>query len=167
MTKQVLDVLIDFASVQENNLNAHPDASQHLRADWTHVFAGPAPEQRHQLARRLTKRLNGCVARLSGSPCSRSVWLLDRPVLPAKHSNATTDEVIAVAEALRSTEQGMYITHMRNEADRVLLSIEETLNIGRSSGGTTVVISHHKCTMPENFGRIRGKSSPTIDRWQP
>jgi N-acyl-D-amino-acid deacylase len=64
---------------------------------------------------------------------------------------APTDEVIAVAEALRAAG-GIYVTHMRDEADAVLLSIEETLKIGRDVA-VPVVISHHKCTMPENFGR--------------
>ncbi|HEY4040266.1 MAG TPA: D-aminoacylase [Rhodopila sp.] len=64
---------------------------------------------------------------------------------------APTDEVIAVAEALRAAG-GIYVTHMRDEADDVLLSIEETLKIGRDVA-VPVVISHHKCTMPENFGR--------------
>ncbi len=64
---------------------------------------------------------------------------------------APTDEVIAVAEALRATG-GMYVTHMRDEADDILPSIEETLKIGRAVDAP-VVISHHKCTMPENFGR--------------
>ncbi len=75
--------------------------------------------------------------------------------------HATTDEVIAVAEALRAAH-GIYVTHMRNEADDVLLSIEETLKIGRSVD-VPVVISHHKCTMPENFGRTL-ESLPAIDR---
>src|ERR1035438_2236415 len=75
--------------------------------------------------------------------------------------HAPTDEVIAVAEALRANH-GIYVTHMRNEADDVLLSIEETLKIGRAVD-TPVVISHHKCTMPENFGRS-GDSLSTIDR---
>jgi N-acyl-D-amino-acid deacylase len=64
---------------------------------------------------------------------------------------APTDEVIAVAEALRATG-GLYVTHMRDEANDVLLSIEETLKIGRAVD-VPVIISHHKCTMPENFGR--------------
>jgi N-acyl-D-amino-acid deacylase len=64
---------------------------------------------------------------------------------------APTDEVIAVAEALRAAG-GIYVTHMRDEANDVLLSIEETLRIGRAVGAP-VVISHHKCSMPENFGR--------------
>jgi len=64
---------------------------------------------------------------------------------------APTDEVIAVAEALRAAG-GVYVTHMRDEASDVLVSIEETLSIGRAAG-VPVVISHHKCSMPENFGR--------------
>jgi N-acyl-D-amino-acid deacylase len=75
--------------------------------------------------------------------------------------HAPTDEVIAVAEALRAA-RGIYVTHMRNEADDVLLSIEETLKIGRDVD-SPVVISHHKCTMPENFGRSI-ESLPAIDR---
>ena len=64
---------------------------------------------------------------------------------------APTDEVVAVAEALREAG-GLYVTHMRDEANDVLISIEETLRIGRSVNAP-VVISHHKCSMPENFGR--------------
>ena len=71
---------------------------------------------------------------------------------------APIDEVIAVAEALRETG-GLYVTHMRDEADDVLASIEETLKIGRATAAP-VVISHHKCAMPENYGR----SAETLPR---
>jgi N-acyl-D-amino-acid deacylase len=64
---------------------------------------------------------------------------------------APTEEVIAVAEALRAAG-GLYVTHMRDEMADVLISIEETLQIGRAVG-VPVVISHHKCAQPENFGR--------------
>ncbi|ONG54982.1 D-aminoacylase [Pseudoroseomonas deserti] len=64
---------------------------------------------------------------------------------------ATTEEVIAVAEALRTTD-GLYTSHMRDEADHILASIEETLAIGKRVG-VPVHISHHKCSMPENYGR--------------
>ncbi len=64
---------------------------------------------------------------------------------------APTEEVIAVAEALRAAG-GIYVTHMRDEGENVLQSIEETLRIGRETG-SPVVISHHKCAMPENYGR--------------
>jgi N-acyl-D-amino-acid deacylase len=64
---------------------------------------------------------------------------------------APTAEVIAVAEALRAAG-GMYVTHMRDEGAEVLASIEETLRIGRAVD-VPVLISHHKCSLPENFGR--------------
>jgi N-acyl-D-amino-acid deacylase len=56
-----------------------------------------------------------------------------------------------VAEALRAAG-GIYVTHMRDEANEVLRSIEESLKIGKAVDAP-VVISHHKCSMPENFGR--------------
>ncbi len=65
--------------------------------------------------------------------------------------HATTEEVIAVAEPLRAAG-GLYTTHMRDEADRICASIEETLKIGKRVG-VPVHISHHKCSLPENYGR--------------
>jgi N-acyl-D-amino-acid deacylase len=73
---------------------------------------------------------------------------------------APTDEVVAVAEALRNTG-GLYVTHMRDEANDVMRSIEETLLIGRAVNAP-VVISHHKCAMPENYGRS-AETLPRID----
>jgi N-acyl-D-amino-acid deacylase len=74
---------------------------------------------------------------------------------------APTEEVIAVAEALREAG-GLYVTHMRDEGAGVLESIEETLRIGREAGAP-VVISHHKCAMPENYGRSL-ETLPAIER---
>jgi N-acyl-D-amino-acid deacylase len=75
--------------------------------------------------------------------------------------HAPTQEVIAVAEALRQAG-GIYVTHMRDEANDIMLSIEETLKIGRDTG-SPVVISHHKCSMPENFGRSV-ETLPALER---
>ena len=76
--------------------------------------------------------------------------------------HATTEEVIAVAEPLRA-HGGLYVTHMRDEADRVLASIEETAKIGKRVG-VPVWISHHKCSMPENYGRS-SQSLPLIEAY--
>jgi N-acyl-D-amino-acid deacylase len=76
------------------------------------------------------------------------------------NARATTEEVIAVGEALRA-RGGIYVTHMRDEGRGVLDSIEETLRIGRGTG-SPVVISHHKCAMPENYGRSR-ETLPAIE----
>ena len=77
------------------------------------------------------------------------------------NAGAPTQEVIAVAEALRDAS-GIYVTHMRDEGEGVLDSIEETLRIGRDTG-SPVVISHHKCSMPENYGRSV-ETLPAIER---
>ncbi|HMA07742.1 MAG TPA: amidohydrolase family protein, partial [Ramlibacter sp.] len=47
---------------------------------------------------------------------------------------------------------GVYCTHMRNEADRVVDSLEETFRIGREVG-VPVVISHLKVVGEANKGR--------------
>jgi N-acyl-D-amino-acid deacylase len=64
---------------------------------------------------------------------------------------ASTHEVIEIAKPL-SSYQGVYATHMRDEADQVMESLEESLAIGRAIG-TPVIISHHKCMGRRNFGR--------------
>src|SRR5258706_6152872 len=55
---------------------------------------------------------------------------------------APTEEVIEVCRPL-SARQGLYCTHMRDEADRVVDSLEETFRIGRELG-VAVGVSHHK-----------------------
>ncbi|MFQ5757361.1 MAG: amidohydrolase family protein [Acidiferrobacterales bacterium] len=66
---------------------------------------------------------------------------------------APTEEVIALAERLVPYE-GLYATHMRDERDHVVESVNETLEIGRRAG-VRVVISHHKCGGRKNWGRTR------------
>ena len=66
---------------------------------------------------------------------------------------APTEEVIEVCRPLREFG-GLYCTHMRNEADRVLESLDETFRIGREVG-VPVVISHHKVNGTPNHGRSR------------
>jgi hypothetical protein len=74
---------------------------------------------------------------------------------------APTDEVIAVAEVVRNAAE-LYVTHMRDEADNALVSIEKTLRIGRRRMRTWL-ICHHKCSMgPENYGRSV-ETLPRID----
>jgi N-acyl-D-amino-acid deacylase len=64
---------------------------------------------------------------------------------------ATTKEIVDVCKPL-AEKGGIYVTHMRDEADRCVESIEETLQIGRALG-VPVVISHHKLAREQNFGR--------------
>ena len=64
---------------------------------------------------------------------------------------APTEEVIEVCSPLKQFK-GLYCTHMRNEADRVIDSLEESFRIGREVG-VPIVISHHKVTEQANHGR--------------
>jgi N-acyl-D-amino-acid deacylase len=67
--------------------------------------------------------------------------------------HTTTEEVIALAKVV-GEYGGLYATHMRNEAGRLLDSINETLRIGQESG-VAVQISHHKAMGRENWGRVK------------
>lgn len=64
---------------------------------------------------------------------------------------APTEEVIEVCRPLTEFD-GLYCTHMRNEADRVIDSLEETFRIGRELH-VPVIISHHKVNGVRNHGR--------------
>jgi N-acyl-D-amino-acid deacylase len=64
---------------------------------------------------------------------------------------ATTEEVIEVCRPM-SRRGGVYCTHMRNEAEGVIDSLEETFRIGAELG-VPVVVSHHKIMGRPNFGR--------------
>jgi len=65
---------------------------------------------------------------------------------------ASTEEVVQLARVLHEFEQAVYATHMRDEGDRVTEAVAETLEIG-TRATVPVIISHHKCAGPNNYGR--------------
>ncbi|MHA1547749.1 MAG: N-acyl-D-amino-acid deacylase family protein [Alphaproteobacteria bacterium] len=74
---------------------------------------------------------------------------------------ADMDEVVALAELL-ADHDAVYSTHMRTEHDGVLDSLAETFETA-ARAKTAVVISHHKCAGPKNWGRSR-ETLPAIER---
>ncbi len=64
---------------------------------------------------------------------------------------APTEEVIETCRPLKDVD-GLYCTHMRDEADGVIDSLTETFRIGREVG-VAVVISHLKVVGEANRGR--------------
>ena len=73
---------------------------------------------------------------------------------------AQIDEVAPIATRF-AEHGGVYATHMRDETDRVLDSIDEALaTAGRAK--IQLVISHHKCAHPRNWGRTR-ETLPKIE----
>ncbi len=65
--------------------------------------------------------------------------------------SATTDEVIALAEPLRSAG-GIYTTHMRSETEAIREAMDEAFRIGRV-WSVPVIVSHLKCAGVANWGR--------------
>jgi len=65
---------------------------------------------------------------------------------------ATTAELVELAKAA-SPFGGVYITHMRSEADEFLEAIDEAFRIGRE-GGVPVEIYHLKASGTKNWGKM-------------
>ena len=80
--------------------------------------------------------------------CGFSTGLIYRP---GRWSD--TEEVIELA-SLAQEYDALYTTHMRNEGDKLLEAIDETLRIGRE-GNIHVHISHHKSAGKANWGKVK------------
>ncbi len=65
---------------------------------------------------------------------------------------ASTDELVEIARAVAPLG-GVYITHMRSEADDLLPAIDEALRIGRE-GGVPVEIYHLKAAGRRNWAKM-------------
>lgn len=61
-----------------------------------------------------------------------------------------TEEIIELSKVAASYN-GIYISHMREEADHLLDSVQETINIGEQAG-IPVQITHHKVIGKQNWG---------------
>ena len=68
-------------------------------------------------------------------------------------SFAQTEELIELTRVI-ADYGGLYATHMRNEDDQLLESLEEAILIGERAG-VPVQISHHKAVGKPNWGKVR------------
>lgn len=64
---------------------------------------------------------------------------------------ATEEEVIELAKVI-APYNGIYASHMRNESDKIVEAVKETINVGRQAG-VRVDISHHKMLGKPNWGK--------------
>jgi len=64
---------------------------------------------------------------------------------------AQNDEVAALAETARDAG-GLYATHIRNEGDTLVESIQEALRVAERTG-IPLQLSHHKCEGRANWGK--------------
>lgn len=113
-------------------------------------------EQREATAAELAQMRAHIERGMEQGACGFSTGLIYEP---GRYSD--TSEVTALA-GVAGQYGGIYATHMRNEGDYLLESVEEALGIGRAAG-CGVHISHHKASGPKNHGRCR-ESLALIDR---
>lgn len=66
---------------------------------------------------------------------------------------SATPEVVALTREVQPFG-GFYISHLRNQGDNLLQSVDETILIGRESG-VPVVLSHFKSSGARNFGKAK------------
>jgi N-acyl-D-amino-acid deacylase len=76
---------------------------------------------------------------------------LSSGVFYATGAAADVDE-LALLAGVAGDAGGIYTTHIRNEMDDVLAALDEAFAAARR-GHVPVVISHHKCAGPRNWGR--------------
>ncbi|MFY3384058.1 N-acyl-D-amino-acid deacylase family protein [Paracidovorax sp. MALMAid1276] len=74
---------------------------------------------------------------------------------------ADVEELVAVA-SVAARHGGVYATHIRDELAGILPALQEAALTARQSG-LPLVISHHKCAGPANWGRTR-ETLPLIDQ---
>ena len=76
---------------------------------------------------------------------------LSSGVFYATGAAADIDELALLAR-IAGDAGGVYTTHIRDEGDEVIESLDEAFATGRR-GDVPVVVSHHKCAGPQNWGR--------------
>ena len=76
---------------------------------------------------------------------------LSSGVFYAPGAAADIDE-LAMLATIAGEAGGVYTTHIRQEMDQVIASLDEAFATARR-GGVPLVISHHKCAGPANWGR--------------
>jgi N-acyl-D-amino-acid deacylase len=76
---------------------------------------------------------------------------LSSGVFYATGAAADIDELVLLARVVGDAG-GVYTAHIRDESDRVIDSLDEAFATGRR-GSVPVVVSHHKCAGPRNWGR--------------
>jgi len=87
-------------------------------------------------------------------------WGMSTGLIYAPGMFAKTDELIALA-AVVGRHHGLYVTHLRNEAQDLLPAVREALRIGREAN-VPVHVSHFKAVGPRSWGSVH-QAAAAID----
>ncbi len=80
-------------------------------------------------------------------------WGMSTGLIYVPGTYADTAELVSLAKVV-ARHQGIYASHIRNENVRLLLAVEEALEIGRL-GGLPVHVSHFKSSGRDSWGVVR------------
>ena len=91
--------------------------------------------------------------RLVARGMREGAWGMSTGLMYVPGAYATTKEIVELARVV-ATHGGLYASHIRNERERLLESIEEALRIGQQAQ-LPVHISHFKVVGKPNWGTVR------------
>ncbi len=91
----------------------------------------------------MKEELARCLAQGAIGLSSGLAYAIAKPA----HHNEIKELLEVVGE-----KKGIYTTHLRNEFDLIIDALEEAFAAGRH-GQVPVILSHHKCAGPDNWGR--------------
>jgi N-acyl-D-amino-acid deacylase len=98
------------------------------------------------------------MVRLSDEAVAAGFWGMSTGLVYPPGVDAEEDEIAATAQPFRTVD-GLYTTHMRDEGDGLLDSIEEAIRTAQTAG-LRLQISHLKAVGRRNWGRV----AAAIDR---
>ncbi len=89
---------------------------------------------------------------LVGKGMEEGAWGMSTGLIYIPGTYAKTDEIVELARVVRR-RGGLYASHIRSEAGKLLDALREAIEIGEKSG-CPVQISHFKCSTKEAWGRM-------------
>ncbi len=92
----------------------------------------------------------------------QGAWGMSTGLIYLPGTYAKTDELVELAKVV-SAHGGMYVTHIRDEGDRLLEAVREAIEIGRQAK-VAVHISHFKASGKLNWGASATRLSSSTRR---
>lgn len=90
---------------------------------------------------------------LADTAMQQGAWGMSTGLQYVPGSYAKTDELIAVAQVV-GKRGGFYASHIRNEGDQLIESIQEVIDIARGAN-IACHVSHLKASKKPNWGKVR------------